>query len=54
MFEKRIKDIGMRDISYILYDKNKKVVSIIPTDSVLYILKIEEEGVIMRWNFGSF
>lgn len=42
-FEKRVKDAGMRDRSYILYDENKKVVSIIPTDSVLYILKIEEE-----------
>lgn len=30
-FEKRVKDVGMRDRSYILYD------------SVLYILKIEEE-----------
>lgn len=42
-FEKRVKDVGMKDRSYILYNENKNVVSIIPVDSVLYILKIEEE-----------
>jgi hypothetical protein len=42
-FEKRVKDVGMRDRSYILYTENKNVVSIIPVDSVLYILKVEEE-----------
>lgn len=42
-FEKRVKDVGMRDRSYILYDESKKVVSIIPVDSVLYILRIKEE-----------
>lgn len=42
-FGKCVKDVGIRDGSYILYDKSQKVISIIPFDSVLYIQRIEEE-----------